>query len=57
LMVEYCGRLDHLAAVGYLETDKAKNVAFYEKFGFATVTEAPVLETPNWFMRRPAVSR
>jgi ribosomal protein S18 acetylase RimI-like enzyme len=57
LMVEYCERLDHLAAVGYLETDKAKNVAFYEKFGFETVSEAPVLETPNWFMRRPAISR
>ena len=57
LMVEYCERLDDLAAVGYLETDKAKNVAFYEKFGFETVTEAPVLETPNWFMRRPAISR
>jgi ribosomal protein S18 acetylase RimI-like enzyme len=57
LMEEYCARLDHLAAVGYLETDKPKNVAFYEKFGFQTVAEAPVLETPNWFMRRPAVSR
>jgi len=57
LMEEYCARLDHLAAVGYLETDKAKNVAFYEKFGFRTVGEAPVLETPNWFMRRPAISR
>ena len=57
LMVEYCERLDHLVAVGYLETDKAENVGFYEKFGFETVTEAPVLETPNWFMRRPAISR
>lgn len=53
LMEEYCARLDHLAAVGYLETDKAANVAFYEKFGFLTVGEAPVLGTPNWFMRRP----
>jgi len=52
LMEEYCARLDHLGAVGYLETDKAKNVTFYEKFGFQTVAEAPVLETPNWFMRR-----
>ena len=31
--------------------------AFYEKFGFQTVAEAPVLDTPNWFMRRPAISR
>ena len=57
LMAEYCARLDHLAAVGYLETDKATNVTFYEKFRFEIVTEAPVLETPNWFMRRPAISR
>jgi ribosomal protein S18 acetylase RimI-like enzyme len=57
LMVEYCERLDHLAAVGYLETDTAKNVTFYEKFGFEIVTEGLVLETPNWFMRRPAISR
>ena len=57
LMVEYCERLDHLAAVGYLETDTAKNVAFYQKFGFEIVAEAAVLDTPNWFMRRPAISR
>jgi len=57
LMVEYCERLDHLAAVGYLETDTAKNVAFYQKFGFEIVAEAVVLDTPNWFMRRPAISR
>lgn len=55
LMTEYCARLDELAGVGYLETDKRQNVAFYEKFGFRTIAEASVLETPNWFMRRPAV--
>jgi predicted N-acetyltransferase YhbS len=55
LMEEYCARLDNLAAVGYLETDKAQNVAFYEKFGFRTIAEAPVLGTPNWFMRRPVL--
>jgi ribosomal protein S18 acetylase RimI-like enzyme len=57
LMEEYCARLDHLTAVGYLETDKTTNVAFYEKFGFETVAEAPVLDIPNWFMRRPAILR
>jgi ribosomal protein S18 acetylase RimI-like enzyme len=55
LMEEYCARLDNLAAVGYLETDKAQNVAFYEKFGFRTIAEALVLGTPNWFMRRPVL--
>jgi GNAT superfamily N-acetyltransferase len=54
LMAEYCGRLDRVAAVGYLETDKTANVSFYEKFGFETVAEAAVLGVPNWFMKRPA---
>jgi len=53
LMTEYCARLDELGGVGYLETDKQQNVAFYEKFGFRIVAEASVLETSNWFMRRP----
>ena len=57
LMAEYCARLDDVNEVGYLETDKAANVAFYEKFGFQTIAEAPVLNTPNWFMRRRAGSR
>ena len=57
LMTEYCARLDRERAVGYLETDKAANVTFYERFGFETVGSAPVLNTPNWFMRRPALGR
>jgi GNAT superfamily N-acetyltransferase len=56
LMAEYCARLDRMNAVGYLETDKPGNVAFYEKFGFETVAEAQVVGTPNWFMRRPALN-
>jgi hypothetical protein len=27
-------------------------VKFYENFGFETIASAPVLETPNWFMKR-----
>ena len=54
LMAEYCARLDRVRAVGYLETDKPANVIFYERFGFETTGSAPVLNTPNWFMRRPA---
>ena len=52
LMREYCARLDRARAVGYLETDKPANVTFYERFGFETIGSAPVLNTPNWFMRR-----
>ena len=53
LMKEYCARLDHQRVAGYLETDKASNVAFYERFGFQTIGSAPVLNVPNWFMKRP----
>lgn len=54
LMNEYCARLDRVHATGYLETDKASNVRFYERFGFETIDEEPVLNTPNWFMKRDA---
>jgi ribosomal protein S18 acetylase RimI-like enzyme len=54
LMNDYCSRLDSTHTTGYLETDKASNVKFYEKFGFETVASAAVLETTNWFMKRPA---
>ena len=56
LMTEYCAQLDRVRAIGYLETDKPENVVFYKKFGFQTIAEAPVLDTPNWFMRRPALN-
>src|SRR5262245_25131168 len=52
LMRECCTRLDRDRTVGYLETDKLENVAFYQRFGFQTVRSVPVLNTPNWFMRR-----
>jgi GNAT superfamily N-acetyltransferase len=54
LMTEYCARVDRLHAAGYLETDKAINVPFYERFGFETMATAPVLAVPNWFMKRVA---
>jgi len=52
LLMEYCARLDRLGTVGYLETDTARNVAFYNRFGFETVGSVPVLGIPNWFMMR-----
>lgn len=54
LINEYCARVDTVRGTGYLETDKASNVAFYEKFGFVAIASAPVLDTPNWFMKRVA---
>lgn len=52
IMDEHCRRLDAAGELGYLETDKAENVRFYERFGFEVTGEQPVLEIPNWFMRR-----
>jgi predicted N-acetyltransferase YhbS len=53
LMEHYCEHLDQTHKLGYLETDRLGNVAFYRRFGFETVQEAPVLGVPNYFMRRP----
>lgn len=53
LLAEHCRRLDATGEVGYLETDKAENVAFYARQGYETVAEADVLGVPCWFMRRP----
>lgn len=52
IMREHCRRLDGAREVGYLETDKAENVRFYERFAFEVTAEAPVIGVPSWFMRR-----
>jgi ribosomal protein S18 acetylase RimI-like enzyme len=54
LVSEHCTRMDVLGAASYLETDKAINVRFYQKFGFQIVGSEPVLGVTNWFMKRPA---
>jgi GNAT superfamily N-acetyltransferase len=53
LMEAFAERMDKVGEPAYLETDKPENVVFYERFGFEVVDEAVVLDTPNWFMRRP----
>jgi ribosomal protein S18 acetylase RimI-like enzyme len=52
LMERYCAHLDDLRAVGYLETDRPGNVAFYAKFGFQVTGTAVIQGVPNYFMRR-----
>ena len=52
LLARYAERADAAGEVTYLETDKASNVRFYERFGFAVVGELDVLGVPNWFLRR-----
>jgi len=53
LMRQYCDHLDRGGVTGYLETDKAENVRFYERFGFQTSEEINVLGVRNFLMRRP----
>ena len=48
----FCACMDGRKALAYLETDKPENVRLYEKFGFVATSEAFVLGTPNWFMKR-----
>ncbi len=58
LMTAICGELDQRHAVGYLETDKPRNVSLYRRGGFEVVAERPVLGMTNWFMlRRPQQAR
>lgn len=38
----------------YLETDRAENLAFYGRQGFAVEGEVPILGVRVWRMRRPA---
>jgi ribosomal protein S18 acetylase RimI-like enzyme len=52
LMRDLASRMDAAGEDAYLETDKAINVRFYEKFGFEVVAEREVLGIPNWFMLR-----
>jgi ribosomal protein S18 acetylase RimI-like enzyme len=52
LLSECVTHLDREQAVGYLETDKEVNVAFYERFGFRVVERRAVIGVPNWFMLR-----
>ena len=55
-MERYCGHLDDLRAVGYLETDRPGNITFYTKFGFQVTGTALIQRVPTYFMRRRAKS-
>jgi GNAT superfamily N-acetyltransferase len=54
LMIEHCARMDEAGDVSYLETDKAINVRFYQKFGYRIAGQEQVLGVTNWFMKRVA---
>ena len=54
ILEEVCARMDRQGSLLYLETDKPENVRFYERFGFETVGQGPVLGVTNWYMQRAA---
>jgi ribosomal protein S18 acetylase RimI-like enzyme len=54
LMELYCRDLDQAGVAGFLETDKPRNLRFYERFGFVITSTRTILGVENCFMRRPA---
>jgi ribosomal protein S18 acetylase RimI-like enzyme len=52
LMRDMCATFDRQDRVGWLETDKERNVRFYSGLGFEVVTTTTILGVPTWFMRR-----
>lgn len=52
LMELFCAEADRSGTAGYLETDRAENTVFYERFGFETFHASPVLGVQNYFMKR-----
>lgn len=53
MMGKCCEMLDAKKDAAWLETDRAVNVPFYQRFGFAVVSEEEILGVRNWFMWRP----
>ncbi len=54
LMARFCREVDACHAKAYLETDRDKNVRFYEKFGFEIVRESDIFDVKNRYMLREA---
>ena len=52
LMRAFCERLDASTLAGYLETDRAENVRFYQRFGFEVTASTAVLGVTTYFMKR-----
>jgi ribosomal protein S18 acetylase RimI-like enzyme len=54
LLQHWVARADDDAVGVYLETDLSRNVAFYQREGFAVLREVEILGVPVWCMQRPA---
>jgi GNAT superfamily N-acetyltransferase len=57
LMRRFCHEVDARKAAAFLETDQARSVRFYGRFGFAVVDEVDIFEVRNYFMWRPPTQR
>jgi ribosomal protein S18 acetylase RimI-like enzyme len=55
LVRELCATFDGQDRVGWLETDKERNVRFYGALGFEVVETTTIVGVPTWFMRRDPV--
>lgn len=52
VMEALCAELDGEGRVGWLETNRERNVRFYSALGFEVTARADALGVPSWFMRR-----
>ncbi len=52
VMAALCEELDAQSRIGWLETNKERNLRFYRGLGFELVDHAPALGIDNWFLRR-----
>jgi ribosomal protein S18 acetylase RimI-like enzyme len=52
IMRRLCDDFDRHGRVGWLETDKQRNVRFYTALGFEVVETGTILGVPTWYMRR-----
>lgn len=52
MLSAFCSHMDAYGSLAYLETDRAENVNFYQKFGFTVMMESKVLGVSTWFMSR-----
>jgi ribosomal protein S18 acetylase RimI-like enzyme len=56
IMRDICATFDREERIGWLETDKERNVRFYTGLGFEVVESTTILGVPTWFMRRDPVT-
>ena len=54
LMASFLELVDDQRSPAYLETDRERNLAFYQRFGFVVVAEEDILGVRNWYMWRVA---